>query len=654
LSCIHLLVNFKHHHDSILHLQHGFVLMKLSHYLTPVGLALSGCQPTLHDDRGDEHVIAMDSGDSAVFIDNDMDGYSADEDCDDADPFRWEGTGTVEGVRLNESEDYASFCMGRCEVDVEGSLWIENASDADLEALSCVRSVSSYLQIRETALTSLQGLSNLEYVYEVTISSNKQLRSLDGLSTDTEDLYISANPSLESISALSGLRGLNGDLSITDNPLLQSLEGLESVNTISGRLGVYRNDSLTNLEGLSGLVNVLGGASFSDNELLADVSALENLRFVGGWLSFEQLPSLVSIQDIACALEGNTYPGLYVENTFSINYNSALEELPFCANFVTSGEGMKITGNPSLHSISGLSSEYLRYSLDLSDNAALQSLDDLSSLRVAYGDLMISGSYDADLDISALEGLEHVGGSLLLAHMVAPDLSFLADLEHIEERLSIYNVLGLTDLSGLESLEEIGGTLSLSWMNEMTSLRGASKLREIGSLAMDDLTNLQHLELPFEVHSGVTLSDMPVLETINIESVVSDELAIYVYDTPVLHNISIPDNIDSIKTFFVDQAPALASLDMLSNISTISWRLYLEETGVEHLNGLSSLQSLARLTLEDNSSLHDISALVGRIDQLDAVEIIDNPCLIQSDVDAFLDGVQVEGNRITDNNSGPC
>ena len=123
------------------------------------------------------------------------------------------------------------------------------------------------------------------------LESNDALESLDGLSPiiGLQELFVSDNPNLTSISALAGsvfndVYTLPFDqaipsLRITRNPKLSSLNGLPSVLAPGAfrDLFIFDNPLITSLSELNGVVEIWEEAAFFDNAALSDCAALSTV-----------------------------------------------------------------------------------------------------------------------------------------------------------------------------------------------------------------------------------------------------------------------------------------------------------------------------------------------------------------------------------------
>ena len=157
---------------------------------------------------------------------------------------------------------------------IEGGLFALNPNISNL-SLAKLTTISGNLNVSNTRLSSLSGLSSLTSVSgSVTISNNQLLRDIDGLLglTSLGLTTISGNGSLLNLSGLANVTAVDGDLILSANASLRNLDGLTSLTSVSGAMTVDRNLSLPDLNGINNLTSV------SDLEISGNTA----LRYCGG------------------------------------------------------------------------------------------------------------------------------------------------------------------------------------------------------------------------------------------------------------------------------------------------------------------------------------------------------------------------------------
>ncbi len=160
--------------------------------------------------------------------DDDDDGFSEAQDCDDEDPYRWEGEVVLEdtsdpNITLTQSAIEA-YCQGACMVnDWRPDRLSIDPGVSDLSGLSCLSKTTGHLVIDATDnLATLTGLENLVWSADLTLEGNRELSSLDGLSAFVQvrgDVTIRDNPSLSTteIEAFLAEIYVNGDVVVEGN-----------------------------------------------------------------------------------------------------------------------------------------------------------------------------------------------------------------------------------------------------------------------------------------------------------------------------------------------------------------------------------------------------------------------------------------------------
>ena len=221
---------------------------------------------------------------------------------------------TVEGslnIRFNQTISTLSS-LHNIE-QIKGDLDIvRNTNLSTLEGLGSTQ-IDGHISIQfNKGLTSLDGLNRTIPMGRVSIFSNPDLTTLRGLETMTlhDSLRVEFNPSLTSLegmenlevngllrfqanhnlTSLTGFNGtqLNGSLVILNHEKLPTLMGLETLHTIKGGLYINSNPNMISLNGLNNLTSVEGDISIRDNDKLATLSDLENLTSVGDKVTIKE------------------------------------------------------------------------------------------------------------------------------------------------------------------------------------------------------------------------------------------------------------------------------------------------------------------------------------------------------------------------------
>ncbi|XP_065198945.1 protein crumbs homolog 1-like [Sycon ciliatum] len=178
----------------------------------------------------------------------------------------------------------------------------EKCSIHDLHAFANARDIDS-LVVRNTAISNLSGLQELDTLNELNLERNPLLMSLSGLfdptlpscSVTMRSLTISGNP------LLTDLTGLNDIASVTNQLLLQDLNittltGLACLRTAGG-LSIINAHCLHSLHGLNS-IETLGTLVLRANPALASLDELESVHTISDFLSITANPVLSSLQGL--------------------------------------------------------------------------------------------------------------------------------------------------------------------------------------------------------------------------------------------------------------------------------------------------------------------------------------------------------------------
>jgi hypothetical protein len=172
-------------------------------------------------------------------------------------------------------------------------------------------------------LTSLSGLEGLTYIFDVSISDNISLISLNGLNNVTSVspngyLWITGNNSLTNLTGLENLAHIWGDLVLRNNNSLTSLSGLNNVKTIRGDLELYENNALTSLSGLAALTTIEGSIRILNNGSLVDLNDLNNLTIVERDIYILYNPALISLSGLD-NINAETIEDLIIRNNIALS-----------------------------------------------------------------------------------------------------------------------------------------------------------------------------------------------------------------------------------------------------------------------------------------------------------------------------------------------
>lgn len=237
---------------------------------------------------------------------------------------------------------------------IKGSISIDYSNIIFLDSLYKIDTIDFGLAIRQnSALRSLEGLQNLKFIQDLTISENPLITNLKGLRS---------------------LKNANNSLGIYGMTALIDMTGVETLEYVR-QLLISSCDKLTSLKGLSGLKS-----TYSFN--IENNKALKTLNGVNTATTFG--------------------------DHFEILYNPELQELPSFIN-MTQVYDIKIIGNPKLKSLNGLDALKTVWFLTIDSNDSLKNLDALSNLQT----INFFAKIENNKTITQINGLSNVNAATI-------------------------------------------------------------------------------------------------------------------------------------------------------------------------------------------------------------------------------------------------
>ena len=292
---------------------------------------------------------------------------------------------------------------------------------------------------------------------------------------------------LDGLSQIAAIRGnlIMDVLNSAPSDFTADISGLQNLTIVDGNLNISTGGYWTNpnLNGLQNLTSVGGGLYFFGNGF-TDLSPLQNLTSINGSLiiSDEYITSLDALENI-------DYTGI-TDLYLSGNGNLSYCHLPNICAYLENGGTSNISGNAtgcatqaeveyrclsetacpdyffpsSQQEIDNFPSNYpycttIGY-LDLSFTFDITNLDSLAQLTSISGGIEINtGIYSSLTDMSGLQNLTSIGGSLYLLYTEIADLSGLQNVTSIGGKISLIGNSNLLSLDGLENIspDSIGG-----------------------------------------------------------------------------------------------------------------------------------------------------------------------------------------------------
>ncbi len=487
----------------------------------------------------------------------------------------------------------------------------------DLENLTGVNS----FHLRHTSVTSLNGLQNLtEIEGQLQLHNNDFITNIDELSSVTTSLgsiYLTENELLENIDGISNISNVvKSVVSIRDNPILSNLNGLQNLTHIKSKLEIDNNDSLINLEGLNNL-EIIGNPpttyiTFHDliienNDNLTNIYALSNLKHVDNHVEIRGNSSLTSLE----GLEGLTV----VNGDLIIQSNEILENISGIQNITSIKKHFNVIDNPILSTLDSFANlTEVGGSINISKNHALVNLVGLNQLDIANGFLTV---YKNNA-LQTLEGLENITFVKSDFRIIGNDnletIEHLSSLTEIEDSIEIEANNSLENLIGLDNLSIIGKNLRIKnniALNSIASLENITKLGNVYFYNNDALPNfhgLHNLETITEnlfIVQNYLIQDLTGFESLTS---ITHELQLSATNAVSLNGIN---NLTSVGRIYIYLSANLSDISALSSLTTVETRLTLWNlNGLTNLNGLENIQSLDfDISLTDNDDLEDCTGI---------------------------------------------
>ncbi len=414
---------------------------------------------------------------------------------------------TPADITLSSQEEVDSFQANHGPCDhVPGELRIEGEDIINLQALFNLTRIDKLFIWRNPILTSLEGMSGLEYTGRLVISGNDSLTSLQGITAldrvgilrialnenlislkglevveQVGTLAISGNSLLRNMEGLSSLTRVGGNwFEISNNSALESLDGLEVLNTVAGTLTIQDNNALTNIDGLASLTTAATVSIFNieiqRNAALVNLDGLSSLTELKGALIIHLNDSLVDIRGLSNLTE--------IGAMLHIAANPALADLDGLEALTTVG-ALGIVNNATLKDFSGLSNlETVRLWFEISWNPMLTSLDGLSALT-NVGVIKSPMSYlliEYNETLNNLDGISTLHG---VQNLIVEDNRSLADCQGIITLIDPIDDFEPGPGPGISGIPDIGNQAriqdNLDGCNSVNEILGKVPLLEINA-----------------------------------------------------------------------------------------------------------------------------------------------------------------------------
>jgi hypothetical protein len=386
-------------------------------------------------------------------------------------------------VSLSTQADVTAFVAtyGTCSTLPYDLAIFGTVNDLTPLAGTALTTITGDLRIGSSALTSLNGLSNLTTVYGgVFIETNASLLNTNGLSalaTVGRQVSILRNNALTSL-ALPVLTALNSTsyqeaLLIRENPQLISMN-FAALTTVARDIEIRNNSTLPNLTGFGALQTVFGRLRIWQNSGMTSTTGMPALTTVGNSpVAFED--ELWIYQNDALTTITGFNALTSVVGTFTIESNPILTSVNFPV--LTTASLFVLNSNPQLSSVAGFST-----------------LDNVITFTIFNCDAL-----------TTLTGFELVGPNL--------------------EAVNITGNLILQNLNGLTGIQNVTSTFYLNSNSALVNVNGLTNLVGVGTLTLEGngiLTNISGLQnIVLNANSSLTIRNNTGLAICNLPNICS-------------------------------------------------------------------------------------------------------------------------------------
>jgi hypothetical protein len=301
---------------------------------------------------------------------------------------------------------------------------------------------------------------------------------------------------------------------VVGDVVISSPDGMADLCTdsdaIDGNLMV-RGDRISDLDGLACLQKVSGNVVISSTTV-TDLQGLRHLYLVGGNLHIAQNDALVNLEGLD---ELHSVQGDVTFNAPALTSLAGIEAL-------TSIGGALHIDSERLTTLDGLGSLSKVHGLYLG-LPSVDTLEGLDSLEEIDGDLVVDGTYGLPVTDAPIAFAERI------PNMDLVDLNGLWRISRISGDMVLKNLEGMSDLTGMEGLDSMEGRLELTSMSGLESLKGLEQLTDIGGLkvhgspllaSMQGLDGLVRVDGDLQLSSNESMDDVDALY--GIEDVTGD------------------------------------------------------------------------------------------------------------------------------------
>lgn len=440
---------------------------------------------------------------------------------------------------------------------------------------------------QNNALTSIDNFYSLEKIYgDFRIVSNPSLESITGFDALTEiqiDLIISDNLNLTDISGLQNLTDLSGDLVIRHNFNLPSID-LQDLNIVKGEVQIAYNTSLEGVNTLINLEEVYGDFTVAHHPL----NNFPNLRFIRNELILEEY-SQVAL---------NAFPTLEYLNRFNV-YNTGLVEIDFSFPKAIEIDQLEISYNSLLEKITGLNQVFTTSRFRITNNSAIKSVEGFANLNNVDNYLSIrSCSYLNSL--SGFENLKHVG-NLGIWYTGLKQINFFPSIESIES-LTISSNLNLINIDGQPHFINIG-SLIINYNPNLEKIAGFSEIDNV----LISITGNYSLE---KIEGFNKLKQSP---------------EIFISNNDALTQIDAFTQLKELGKLTITKNELLSHLGGFEQLKTVQNAIDIESNfNLKTIDAFPNLTSIGSFILENNILLKEFSPLSSLVLVNDSITLTTN------------------------------
>ncbi len=376
-------------------------------------------------------------------------------------PFQIMAQGCLpEGIAFTTQEEIDQFPQmhPNC-TEIEGMVTINGDNIKNLDSLYAIISIDNSLHIFSCdSLTSLLGISALQFLKELTIENNGNLAEITGFNnlSTLNNMSIFDNENMLKIDGFINLDSINGDFIIRNCANMVEFNAFDQLQFIGGDLEFIFNRDLTYCPEFKVLAHIEGNFSFIRNNEIPNFMGFDSLSIIGGSIIIDNNANLMSLS----GLHNLTTIG----NDLSIKYDTALHSLNGLTMLESIGGDVDIWHNDKLTSLEGINNLLsIGGELSMYDNLKLSSIEALISLQFLGSGLVIQENNELTI-LMGLNNITSVGGGRLYIKY-NDKLYSLQGINNID-----YQTIGDLHIVGNPNLFNCEVESICDWVNDYTGV----------------------------------------------------------------------------------------------------------------------------------------------------------------------------------------